>query len=178
MSISRGRRVQAPQPLGGPLSNSVSLKLPGDHMAKIVNWIGVSSRHGQLGAGLVVAATLMATPALAQHHARLSEDLADHLNAGSQSIDVIVHGDGAAVAALARRYNIRIKKALKEGAVLNVNAGQLDALRRDETQDHISGDMPIRSSSDVNTEAIGADQVWRGSDEVAPLSGDGVSVAV
>jgi len=120
----------------------------------------------------------MATPALAQHRARLSEDLADHLNAGSQTIDVIVHGDDVAVAALARRYNIRVKKSLKEGAVLTVNAGQLDALRSDDTQDHISGDIRIRSSADVNTEAIGADQVWQGSDEVGPLTGDGVSVAV
>src|SRR5262245_41245741 len=178
MLISRGRRTQARRRLGGLLSNRVSSQLPGEHMAKFVSWISVSSRHGRLTAGLAVAATLMATPAAAQHHARLSEDLADHLNAGSQSIDVIVHGDGAAVAALARRYNIRIKKALKEGAVLNVNAGQLDAIRRDETQDHISGDMRIRSSADANTEAIGADQVWRGSDEVGPLSGNGVSVAV
>ena len=29
----------------------------------------------------------------AQHRARLSADLADHLAAGSQAIDVIVHGD-------------------------------------------------------------------------------------
>ena len=33
----------------------------------------------------------------AQHRARLSADLADHLAAGSQSIDVIVHGDQATV---------------------------------------------------------------------------------
>jgi len=91
----------------------------------------------------------MAAPALAQHHARLSADLADHLSAGSQSIDVIVHGDEASVAAVARRYNVRVKKALKEGAVLTVNAGQLDALRRDDTQDHLSGDMKIRSIADV-----------------------------
>src|SRR5687768_14458705 len=32
-------------------------------------------------------------PALAQRRARLSEDLADHLAAGSQTIDVIVHGN-------------------------------------------------------------------------------------
>lgn len=147
-------------------------------MAKLVSSIWVSARHGRFIGGLVVAATLIATPALAQHQARLSEDLADHLKAGSQSIDVIVHGDSASIAALARRYNITIKKSLKEGAVLNVNAGQLDALRRDETQDHISGDMKIRSSADVTTEAIGADQVWRGSDDVGPLSGEGVSVAV
>jgi hypothetical protein len=123
-------------------------------------------------------ACLLAAPAFAQHHARLSADLADHLNAGSQNIDVIVHGDGAAVAALARRYNLRVKKSLKEGAVLTVNAGQLDALRRDDTQDHLSGDIRIRSSADITAQAIGADQVWSGSDEVRPLTGSGVTVAV
>jgi len=120
----------------------------------------------------------MAAPALAQHHARLSADLADHLSAGSQSIDVIVHGDEASVAAVARRYNVRVKKALKEGAVLTVNAGQLDALRRDDTQDHLSGDMKIRSIADVTAEAIGADQVWAGSDDLPSLTGSGVAVAV
>src|SRR3954462_13520371 len=120
-------------------------------MAKLVIWIGLSLRHGRWAAGLAVAATLTATPALAQHRARLSEDLADHLNAGSQSIDVIVHGEGTSVAALARRYNLRVKKALKEGAVLTVNPGQLDTLRADGTQDHLSGDIKIRSSADVNT---------------------------
>src|SRR5262245_58935932 len=144
----------------------------------VANRIGVSL-HDRRFAGLVaVGAWLFAAPAFAQHHARLSADLADHLDAGSQNINVIVHGDAASVAALARRYNIRIKKSLKEGAVLTVNAGQLDALRRDDTQDHISGDMPIRSSGDVTAEAIGADQVWAGSDDLPPLTGDGVTVAV
>src|SRR5437660_946332 len=36
-------------------------------------------------------------PAEAAHRARLSADLADHLAAGSQTIDVIVHGDKATV---------------------------------------------------------------------------------
>jgi len=127
---------------------------------------------------LALAGTLMAAPAQAEHHARLSADLADHLSAGSQLIDVIVHGDAASVSALARRYNLSVKKSLKEGAVLRVNAGQLDALRRDETQDHLSGDIRIRSIADVTTEAIGADQVWTGSDDVPSLTGDGVAVAV
>ena len=144
----------------------------------VTSRISVSLR-GRVFAG-VAAACLVAAPALAQHHARLSADLADHLNAGSQHIDVIVHGDGASVAALARRYNIRIKKSLKEGAVLTVNAGQLDALRRDDTQDHISGDILIRSSADVTAQSIGADQVWAGSDDldIPALDGSGVTVAV
>ena len=35
----------------------------------------------------------------------------------------------------------------------------------------------IRTVADVTAEAIGADQVWAGSDGVRPLSGRGVSVA-
>ena len=43
---------------------------------------------------LTICVTLFAVvPAAAEHRARLSADLADHLAAGSQSIDVIVHGD-------------------------------------------------------------------------------------
>src|SRR4029079_13327159 len=79
---------------------------------------------------------LASRPALAQHRARLSADLADHLAAGSQSIDVIVHGDRAAVDTLASRYNVVVARHLRSGGVLRVNAGQLDALQRDPDVDH------------------------------------------
>jgi serine protease AprX len=148
----------------------------------IANWMKVCLRRSIIAAVLALAGTLIPAPAHAEHHARLSADLADHLNAGSQTIDVIVHGDAASVAAVARRYNLRVKKSLKEGAVLSVNAGQLDALRRDDTQDHLSGDIRIRSiadvTADVTAQAIGADQVWAGSDDLPALTGSGVAVAV
>ena len=81
--------------------------------------------------------------------------------------------------ALAARYNLRIARYLKSGAVFIVNAGQLEALRQDETQDHLSGDIRLKSSVDAMTaESIGADQVWAGSDDLPALSGAGVSVAV
>ena len=65
--------------------------------------------------------------------------------------------------ALAARYNLRIARYLKSGAVFLVNAGQLEALRQDETQDHLSGDVRLQSSVDPMTaESIGADQVWAG----------------
>src|SRR5688572_30894936 len=86
-------------------------------------------------------------PVLAGPRARLSADLADHLAAGSQAIDVIVHGDKAEVDALARRYNVVVKKYMRSGAVLRVNAGQLAALAEDETQEHLSADIPIHSSA-------------------------------
>src|SRR5436190_15269527 len=100
----------------------------------------------------------------ASHKARLSADLADHLNAGSRSIDVIVEGNRGTVDALAARYNLTVKRYLKQAAVLTVNAGQLDALRQDEDVDHLSGDIRIQSSvAEVTAESIGADQVWAGS---------------
>ena len=106
--------------------------------------------------------TSTAAPSYAQHRARLSADLADHLAFGSQSIDVIVHGDAAQVDAIAARYNLVVARRMKSGAVLRVNAGQLDALDKDVDIDHLSGDLPIRSSMATTNVAIGADQVWAG----------------
>jgi subtilisin family serine protease len=114
----------------------------------------------------------------AGHRARLSADLADHLAAGSQNIQVILQGDQATIAALATRYNLKLKKMLTSGAVVTVNAGQLDALQQDPAVDHLSGDIPIRSLGDVTAQAIGADQVWAGSGQMRPVSGSGVAVAV
>jgi serine protease AprX len=126
----------------------------------------------------VLVFVAVATPAWAEHRARLSEDLADHLTAGSQSIDIIVHGDEATVNTLASRYNVVVKRRLKNGAVLHVNAGQLDALSHDEDVDHLSGDIKIRPS-DVTTQTIGADQLWDGGlADLPSLTGDGIAIAV
>src|SRR5213080_4170827 len=114
-------------------------------MSMIANWMKLSLRLSTVA--LAAAGILMAAPAHAEHRARLSADLADHLAAGSQTIDVIVHGDAATVGALAARYNARIKKVLKGGAVLQVTAGQLDALSQDDGIDHLSGDIRIQSST-------------------------------
>src|SRR4051794_41515849 len=95
-----------------------------------------------VGASLALAA---APAAAAAHRARLSADLADHLAAGSQTIRVIVHGTRAEVDALALRYSLTIAKYLQSGAVFVVNAGQLAAMQQDDSQDHLSGDVRIRS---------------------------------
>jgi serine protease AprX len=127
---------------------------------------------------------LMVIPARAQHHrARLSNDLADHLAAGSPSIEVIVD-DGAAVDRLARQYNLVVKRKLTHGGgVLQVNAGQLAALQQDDAVDHLSGNVRYRSSAadgpaSAMAEGIGADQVWAGAGHLPKLSGRGITVAV
>jgi hypothetical protein len=52
-----------------------------------------------VSAGSLIVAASFGTPAPAQaaHRARVSADLEDHLAVGSQTIDVIVHGDRAEV---------------------------------------------------------------------------------
>src|SRR5262252_7095419 len=104
-----------------------------------------------------------AASASAEHKARIDLALADHLAAGSQSIDVILHGDKATVDSLATRYNARVKKYLRSGAVLKVTAGQAAALQNDDDVDHLSVDVKYRSLGvDPIDEGIGADQVWAG----------------
>ncbi len=117
-------------------------------------------------------------PAAAAPRARLSADLNEDLSKGAQAIDVIVHGDQAAVDALARQYNLVVKRYLKSGGVLRVNAGQLAALADDPTVDHLSADARVHSSDAVTAQAIGADQVWTGAGKLKPESGQGITVVV
>jgi serine protease AprX len=130
---------------------------------------------------LLLSAVLLsvaAAPAAAAPRARLSADLADHLRAGTQSIDVIVHGSRATVDSLTRQYNLKLRKYLREGAVLRITAGQLAALAEDESQDHLSADVAIHSTANVTAETIAADRLWAGTGALKALTGAGVSVAV
>ncbi len=121
-------------------------------------------RRTLTAAAVVGLSFVLAESASAQQRrrARLSADLAEHLSTGSAGVDVIVRGTQAEVEALAARYNVRVKRHLRSGAVLRVTGGQLAAIQDDGAQEHISSDTPIRSSADVTAETIGADQVWEG----------------
>jgi serine protease AprX len=120
---------------------------------------------------------LTALPAAAQHRARLSADLHDAIATASPGVDVIVHGDKASADAAALRHGIKVKKYLKSGAVFHMTAGQLVEFQTDENYDHLSSDVPIRSS-DVTTETIEANEVWAGTGPISKLTGNGVGVAV
>jgi len=135
------------------------------------------ARFSRATLAAVVVVSVGVSPAFAARHARLSADLEDHLAAGSQTIAVIVHGTRTEVDALATRYNLRVARYLKSGAVLRVTAGQLAAVSEDQTVEHLSGDARFRAS-DVTAESIGADQVWAGSEGLPVRTGVGVAVAV
>src|SRR5690242_8841824 len=128
---------------------------------------------------LTVLAAAVSAPAEAQRHVRLSGDLADGLKAGAPRLEVILD-DAAAAARLAARYNIKITRQLRTGAVLEVNAGQLAALTGDADVTHLSGNARYHSSAlgvDPVDEGIGADQVWAGAGGLPKLTGRGVTVA-
>ena len=91
---------------------------------------------------------------------------------------MIVTGTDDQVRTLAARYGATVKKALRHGAVLTADDGQLDALSQDADVDHLAGDVPVMRMG-VTTEAIGAEQVWVGAlAGVRGFTGRGVGVAI
>ena len=134
---------------------------------------------------------MTAAPAAAQRHrARLSADLADHLAADSPAIEVIVDGDAASIARLARQYNVVVKRSLRRGGA--VLLGERRAARGaagGRGGRSPGGQRPVQVvwrawrvgraiEADAMAEGIGADQVWAGVDGLPQLSGRGVTVAV
>ena len=107
---------------------------------------------------------LAAAPAAAAHKARLSADLADHWRAGRRRLtsSSTARGGGGRAGA---RYNVRVKRYLKSGAVLRVTAGA--ARRRcSRTRRSTTCRRDIRDPVDGRSDGggIGADQVWAGSE--------------
>ena len=102
-----------------------------------------------------------------QQRAKLSKDLSDRLAAGVEApTDVIVAGSDEQIEALATRYGARIKKRLRNAAVLEVSGGQLRDLSEDAEVANLSGDVPVRPMATRN----GRDD-WRRSG-VGRASGD------
>ena len=129
---------------------------------------------------IALAVSALGVSAEAGHRARLSRDLADRIAASrTDPVRVIVSGNDAEVSEIARRHGARVAKRLRGAAVLEVPGAALDAMTQDPAVSHLSGDVPVRRLMAVTTEAIGADQVWRGA--LAGLegrTGTGIGVAV
>ncbi|HKB11123.1 MAG TPA: S8 family peptidase [Vicinamibacterales bacterium] len=134
---------------------------------------------------LVVSSGLGVRTAPQPHHALLSSDLLTHVERKTTArTRVIVHGDAASIDALAARYHVQVLRRLERGAVLAANSTELDALAADTSIDHLSGDVPIRTSMLVSAQAIAADQVRAGAPgllgigAIPGVTGQGIGVAV
>ncbi|HXG88041.1 MAG TPA: S8 family peptidase [Vicinamibacterales bacterium] len=133
---------------------------------------------------LVVVLGLLASGhfalAAAQTPARLSRDLAAHLDrSASEPVDVIVSGNAAFIQRLAWKHGLAVKKSLKSGAVISVTADALARLAGDAEVGSLSGDGEMRSQLALVTESTGASAAWAG--EIAGLGavmGRGVGVAI
>ena len=112
--------------------------------------------------------------------ARLSRDLLDRLASGrTDTAAVIISGNPSRIQAIAQRYGGRITKQLRGAAVVEFAGDRLDAVSQDPDVDHLSGDVPVRRLMTVTSEAIGADQVWRGAAAgLEGYTGRGIGVAV
>jgi len=122
-----------------------------------------------------------ASPAAAQHHAKISEDLATRLRDGDGSITrVIMTGSRSSVEAVAARHGLHVRKWLQNGAALDVPAGFLARVADDTDVDQLSGDLPVQAHMAVTNVAIGADQIHQDgwAQGMKALTGKGVGVAL
>ena len=114
-----------------------------------------------------------------QGSTKLSKTLADRLEARrDEPVQIIIDGDHAQIEQLASRYNLEVKRHLSRGAVLEVTGGQLDALARDPEVSHLSADSVVHPTMAVTHLAIGADQAWDGTLEIAGVTGAGIGIAI
>ena len=146
----------------------------------IRRWRSVGFHRGLLALGMALA---MLSPAAVDAgepgREKLSKKLADRLEARSDElVQIIVDGDYAQVEELADRYNLKVKRHLRRGGVLEVTGGQLDALARDPDVTHVSADSVVRPTMAVTHQAIGADQAWDGTLGLDGVTGAGVGIAI
>jgi subtilisin family serine protease len=138
----------------------------------------------------LIAAVLLGLPLKVHTQdppATLSEDLVAFLESGSSAkVRVITTGaPGSSLISSILGLGINILKPIQNGAVLEVNRAQLEALRNNSAVSHLSGDVPVVPTMVVSSEATGADQVhdgWNGGTlglvSYAGVTGKGVGIAV
>jgi serine protease AprX len=120
-----------------------------------------------------------------RHRARLSDDLfAFQARRTSDRVRVILQGSDEEVDLLASRHHATVVRRLATGAVILVNAAELNELAADPAVDHLSGDVPVGPSMSVSNQSTAADQVRAGSPgllgigAIAGVTGQGIGIAI
>lgn len=150
----------------------------------------MSSRNSHWKIGLLAAAAFAASFVLrgsaASPRAQLSSDLLATLAQGPGArARVIVHGTDAEIDRLAQRHGLHVVRRLEDGAVVVADRDQLSRLAIElGGEAHLSGDVVVRPSMLVSTQASAADQTWNGGSALLGLggipgvNGQGIVVAV
>jgi subtilisin family serine protease len=132
----------------------------------------------------VIGLVAMALPAGAyaqQHRARMSREVADHVNLRhSGTIDVLVALPQSVLNRLSQQYGVKVKQIIENtGAVVSGSAQQLDQMANDAQVDDIAIDGRVFGRMAVTTQATGANQVWAKDDKpYGGITGQNINVAI
>src|SRR6185436_16600656 len=101
-------------------------------MTRVVAPPDTSARISTVVIGLIVGSLLAASPAFAQHRARIDGTLSERIGQqGGQTFRVIVDGPQDEVDRLARTYGLSVEERLEGGALLSGTGTQIDQLAGD-----------------------------------------------
>jgi serine protease AprX len=131
----------------------------------------------------LVIAALTSWPAEmhGQRFPSLSDDLA---NLRGDRVRVIVQGDEPALSSVRRRHARGHRRDVAGGVALELTKAEFEALKRDSSLAHISGDLPVTANMAVTNKVTLAEKVWQGTSGLLGLlgtpgyNGSGINVAV
>jgi serine protease AprX len=146
----------------------------------------MSIKHTAIVLALVATSALGIRGAGDEKRAHLSDDLLGHVARRTAArTRVIVHGDPAALAALATRHHVQILRTLTGGAVISANSAEVDEIAGDAAYDRLSGDAFVKVGMSVSKQATAADQVQAGVaggllgiGAIPGVTGQGIGVAI
>jgi serine protease AprX len=113
----------------------------------------------------------------------VSSDLATH-SKGTHTHRVIVQADDHGLGQLRRGALGRVRREMGGAIALEVNDAELDALQRNPSFAHISGDLQVVADMAITNKVTGATSVWQGTPGLLGLfgtpgyTGNGVGVAI
>lgn len=131
----------------------------------------------------LIAGALTSWPAhtQGQRFPSLSSDLA---TVRADHVRVIVQSDESGLASVRRRLARGHRRDLEGGVVLELTKSEFEALKRDSSVAHISGDLPVTADMSITNKVTVADKVWQGTSGLLGLlatagyNGTGINVAV
>jgi serine protease AprX len=135
------------------------------------------------GAAVITLLAGLAASVSGQRGPTLSHDLTAH-PAGHRGHRIIVQADPGSIATLRGRGLGVLRRQVQGAVAMEVSDAQLDALSRNPSIAHISGDLRVFSDMAVTNKVTGATSVWQGTSGLLGIgatrgyNGSGVTVAV
>jgi serine protease AprX len=125
-----------------------------------------------------------AAPSAQRRGPTVSADLVA-LRGTGQRIRVIVQGETSTLSGLRGRLGALVRREVEGGLALELTPQQFDALSKDPSISHLSGDLPVAADMAITNKVTGASSLWQGTSGgllglggTAGYTGSGIGVAV